>query len=151
MSEHTWACSWWWGSEAGTLWTYEDQKMAWGPTEKDQPETSDKWTTREQWRCQNYKSLFTYKSSAKLVQHPMLGRIEPLEMLLQSPSLECKTIKIRKAQHILVKCCHMQHILISSVVKIRTRLEINWMITFQTTVSVTISVSNQLMSTAYYL
>jgi len=30
---------------------------------------------------------FGGKSSPKFVQHPMLRRIEPLEMLLQSPSL----------------------------------------------------------------
>jgi hypothetical protein len=47
----------------------------------------------------------------------MLGGIEPLQVLLQSPSLDCKIIMIRKAQHILIKCYHMQHILISSVVK----------------------------------
>jgi hypothetical protein len=41
--------------------------------------------------------MFTYKSSTKLVEHPMLGRIEPLQVLLQSPSLDCKIIMINKS------------------------------------------------------
>jgi hypothetical protein len=101
--------------------------MAWEPTEKDQikHQTNGELQNNEGARG---RRLFTYKSSAKLVQHPMLGRIEPLQVLLQSPSLDCKIIMIRKAQHILIimirkaqhiliKCYHMQHILISSVVK----------------------------------
>jgi hypothetical protein len=59
------------------------------------------------------QNFFTYKSSAKLVQHPMLGRIEPLQMLLQSSSLDCKKNSDQKSTTDSSKCYHMHRNLIS--------------------------------------
>ena len=68
---------------------YVDQKKAWEPAvETKEKSKVKKEETKQYYQKKDYRERHvTYKSTSKFIKHPMLRRIEPLQMFLQPSCL----------------------------------------------------------------